>query len=306
MADVKEIKSVEIASFTLMTAGIQSILAFIGALLMLLFFGILGAVIPVFGAAIAWLGVAIVIAYPISVFFIGIAVNFYSAFLYNNLVSRLGGIKLAMDGNDVIQIPVVSFALILAVINAIWAFIIGLFLAAAMAPLTSFLSSLIPLISQAFVNSTNMTGITMPTGAAVGAIGIFEALFLIIGMPIMAFIVGFIFNALAALFYNFIATKVSKIKLEFTAISGKLHELKSIPVIPAAIAVAVIMAIFGLIFGLINLISLSAQGYAITGLMVLISDIIVYFILYFIIAALAAFFYNILVPRIGGFKLELE
>lgn len=306
MVDVKEIKSVKLAPFTLMTSSIQAILAFIAAILLLALFGIVGALMPTFGAAVTWLGVAIVIIYPISAFFVGVAVNFYSAFLYNSLVSRLGGIKLGIDGSDVMEIPIVSFALILAAIHAIWAFIVGIFLAAILAPTTSFLSSLIPLISQAVVNATNMTGVVMPTGAVIRTVGVVEALFLIIGLPILAFIGFFIFYALAAIFYNFIATKVSKIKLEFAAISGTLHELKSIPVIPAALAVAVIMAIFGLIRGIIMLILFSASGFPLTGVITLIVDIIVYFIEFFVIAALAALIYNYLAPRIGGFKLDLE
>ncbi|MCE5214037.1 MAG: hypothetical protein LLF83_04880 [Methanobacterium sp.] len=306
MADVKEVKSVKIAPFTLMTAGVQSILAFIGAILLLLFLSLLGAFMPTFGATMAWLGVAIVIIYPIAVFFIGIAVYFYSAFLYNSLVSRLGGIKLAMEGSNLMEIPIVNFALILAVIQAIWAFIVGLFLAALLAPTTSFLGSLVPLVSQAVVNATNMTGVVMPTGAVIRSIGVVEALFLIIGLPIIVFIGSFILYALVAIFYNFIVTKVSKIKLEFAAISGTLHELKSIPIIPAALAIGVLMAVFGLIRGIIYLILFSAAGYPLAGVSNLIFDVIFGFVVYFIIAALGAFFYNYLAPKIGGWKLNLE
>jgi len=306
MVDIKEIKSIKLAPFTLMSSAVSSILAFIGAILYLILFSILGAFMPTFGASLAWLGVALVIILPISAFFIGIATNFYSAFVYNKLVPRLGGVKLGMDGSDVVEVPILNFALILAAIETIWAFIIGLFLAAAMTPLTSFLSALIPAMSQAVANATNTTGAAMPTGDIVGAIGVFGALFLIIGLPIIVFVVGFIGHALAAFFYNAIATKVAKIKLEFAAVSGTTFELKTIPVVPVALAIAVVMTIFGLIMGLINLISLSAQGYAVAGIMVLIYDIVMYFIQYFIIAALAAFIYNFLVPRIGGIELDLE
>ncbi|MGV8143584.1 MAG: hypothetical protein ACP5OJ_03100 [Methanothermobacter sp.] len=306
MVNIKEIKSVNITPFTLMTATINAVLAFIAAIVYLILFGIVGAFLPNFGASLALLGVALIIILPISAFFIGLTTNFFSAFLYNGLVSRVGGVKLGLDGSDLTEIPVVSFSLILAVIEAIWAFIIGLFLAALVVPFASFMSSAIPLISQEIANASNMTGTTVPTGSAVGVAGAVGALILIIGLPITVFIVGFIGHALTAIFYNYIATKAAKIKLEFAAIAESLHELKSIPVVPAALAVSIVMAIWGLIFGIISLIGLSAQGYALSGVITLVSDIVRNFIMYFIITALVAIIYNYLAPKIGGIKLNLE
>lgn len=301
-----EIKSVKLAPFTLMSSTVHAILALIAAIIMLILFSIVGAFFPNIGAAIALMGVAMIIIYPIAVFFIGLSTQFFSAFLYNTLVPRLSGIKLELEGSDVTAIPVVPFALILAAIEAIWAFIFGLFLAAAIAPITALISGSIPVVSQVIANATNATGAAMPTGAAVGAFGVISALLLIIALPIAVFVIGFIANALTAIFYNFIATKVSKIKLEFAAVSDTLHELKSIPVVPAALSIAVVFTIWGLINGIINLIQYSAMGDAVTGVGSLIGNIIGNFILYFIIVALAAFFYNFLVPRIGGIKLDLE
>ena len=301
-----EIKSIKLAPFTLMSSTVQAILALIAAIIMLLFFGIAGAFFPNIGAAIALIGVAIVIIYPIAAFFIGLTTNFFTAFLYNTLVPRLGGVKLEMAGNDVTEVPIVPFSLILAAIEAIWAFIFGLFLAAAIAPITALISGSIPLVSEAIANATNTTGAALPTGAAVGAFGVISALILIIALPIFVFIVGFIGHALAAIFYNYAATKVAAIKLEFVAISETLHELKTIPPIPAALAVAVVFTIFGAIQGIFNLISASAGGDPTSGAIALVVDIVGNFIMYFIIVALGAFIYNFLVPRIGGIKLDLE
>jgi hypothetical protein len=301
-----EIKSIELAPFTLMSSSVQAILAFIMAIIMLIVFSIAGAVIPQIGAAIALIGVAMIVIYPISAFFIGITANFFTAFLYNALVSRLGGVKLELEGNDITAIPVVPFALILSVIEAIWAFIIGLFLAAAAAPIIALLSSSIPVISQAIANATNTTGAAMPTGAALGSAGVVGALLLIIGLPIAVFIFGFIGHALAAIFYNYIATRAANLKLEFAKVSDTLHELKTIPVVPAALSIAIVFTIFGLIQGIIRLISFSAAGDATAGVVALISDIIGNFIMYFIFVALAAWIYNFLVPKIGGIKLDLE
>ena len=313
MADIKEIKSVKLAPFALMSSTIQAILAFIAAVIILLVFGAVALLLPqltIFGAVITAIGVALIIIYPISAFFINLSTSFFSALLYNALVPRLGGIKLGLEGEDVTEIPVMS-----------------LFLAASLAPITALLSSSIPVISRAIVtaiNSTNITNITnstnltnltnashitnatIPTGAAVGTAGIVGALLLIIGLPILVFIVGFIVNALAAIFYNYLATKVAKVKLSFAAISGTLYELKSIPVVPTALSIAVVFAIFGLLQGLEQLIALSAVGKPLGGIEALIFDIVRSFVMYFIIVALAAIFYNYLAPRIGGIKLNLK
>jgi len=318
MVEIKEIKSVKLAPFALMTSSINAIIAFIAAIIILIVFGTVAALIPqasIFGAVITAVGLALIIIYPISSFFINLSTSFFSALLYNTLVPRLGGIKLGLEGDDVTEIPVISFALILASIEAIWAFIIGLFLAAALAPITALLSSSIPVISQGIVNAlnstnftnvTNISNITIPNGSAVGAIGIIGALFLIIGVPILVFVLGFIVNALAAIFYNYLATRVSKVKLNFAAISGTLYELKSIPPVPTALALAVVFAIFGFLQGLGRLIALSAAGNPLGGVGALIGSIIYAFVMYFIIVALAAIFYNYLAPRIGGIKLNLE
>ncbi len=309
MVDVKEIKSVKLAPFTLMSSSIHAILAFIAAIITLIAFGIIAALMPqasVFGSVITSTGVALLIIYPIAAFFIYLAASFFSILLYNGLVPRLGGIKLELEGNEVTQIPVVSFALILAAIEAIWAFIIGLFLAASIAPVITALSSSIPVVSQAIANATNATGTMIPTGQAVAAGGAVLAVVLIIGLPIMAFIGGFIVNALAAIFYNYIATKVSKIQLNFDAFTGTLKNLTSIPVVPTSLAVAVVFTIFGLLVGLRDLILLSANGNIGGGVGALIGSIIGYFILYFIITALIAIFYNALAPRIGAVELEIE
>lgn len=306
MVSIKEIRSLNLAPFTLMTSTINAVLAFIAAIIYLVIFSIIGAFLPNFGASLAWFGVSLIIILPIAAFFMGIATNFFSVILYNGLVPRLGGVKLGLEGSDVTEIPVVSFALILAAIEAIWAFIIGLFMAAALVPFTTFMSSAIPLISQGIANATNLTGVAMPTGSVMGAVGVIGALFLIIGLPIAVFIIGFIGHALIAIFYNYIATRAAKIKLEFVAIAESLHELKSIPVVPVALAVSIVMAIFGLIFGLANLISLSAQGNVVAGVIALIYAIVRFFIQYFIIAALVALIYNYLAPKIGGIKLNLE
>jgi len=299
MANVVEIKNAKIVPFTLMSSSISAILAFIGGILFAIMAGILVALLPApLGGLLAGLGVAAIIAYPILTFLTGLWVVFLSVLLYNLLVPRVGGVKLAMEENKVASIPIVPFALILSIIGAIWAFIIGLILATGIAPLAGLIGTAIPLIA----NATN----TSFTGAAFGAGTAILYLFLIIGLPIIVFISGFISNALFAIFYNYIAVRAAKIQLNFTAVTGAWNELTSIPIIPAALALAVVSAIFGLLSGLGNFATLAGQGQAAAGFGALIGAIIGNFIWTFIVVAIGAWLYNFLAPRIGAVKLELE
>ena len=283
MIDVKEIKSVKLTPFTKMSATIYGVLGFIAALVMLIALTIMQAagVMPQLGQfnVVTGLGIPIIILFPIGAFFSTIVISFFSALLYNALVPRLGGIKLELENNGVEKIPVISFALILAAIGAIWAFIVGLVLAAVISPLFSLISTL-PEAANITANFTNATGAAIPSGAGFGAIGTIITVLLIIALPIMVFVFGFIWNALFAIFYNYIVTRVAKINLEFAAISGNLH-----------LAVALVYAILGVISGI------ASGNYG---------EFISNFVIYFIETALIAILYNYLAPKIGSIKLNLE
>jgi hypothetical protein len=294
MIDVKEIKSVKLTPFTRMSASIYGILGFIAAVVMFFVLIIVQAagVIPQLGQfnLVTGVGVPLIVLIPIGAFFSTIVVSFFSVMLYNALVPRLGGVKLELEGNEVEKIPVISFSLILSAIGAIWAFIAGLVLAAVISPVFSLISAM-PATANITANFTNATGATLPTGFEFGAFGAIVTLLLIIGLPIMVFVFGFIWNALFAIFYNYLVTRVAKIQLEFSQITGNLHELKHIPVLPTALAVAIVFALLGVISGILS------GNYG---------EFISNFIVYFIETALIAVLYNYLAPKIGSIKLNLE
>jgi hypothetical protein len=294
MVDVKEIKSIKLTPFTKMSASIYGIMGLIAAIALFIALVIIQAtgVISQLGQfnLVTGLGVPLIILLPIGAFFATITVSFFSVLLYNTLVPRIGGIKLEINGNDVENIPVVSFALILSAIGAIWAFIIGLVLAAVVSPLFSLIGTL-PEAANITANFTNVTGAALPSGVDFGAVGVIVTLLLIIGLPILVFVFGFIWNALFAIFYNYLVTRVAKIKLEFASISGTLNELKHIPVLQTALAVALVYAILGIIFGILS------KNY---------TEFLTNFVQYFIQTALIAILYNYLAPRIGSIKLNLE
>jgi hypothetical protein len=305
MVDVKEIKSIELVPFTLMTSSIGAILALIYAIILLITLGALAAFIPTAGLIFASLGISMIVLYPIGTFLVYITLSFVTALIYNMLVPRLGGIKLGLEGDEVRSVPVVSFALIMAGVAAVWAFIIGLLLAALIVPVTTLVSTIIPLVSSIAANATNLTPATLPTGSVVGTGGVVIAVLLIIALPILVFVFGFIGHALAAIFYNFIIPRVGGVKLLF-APAGTNHEITSIPVVAASLALASVAVIFGIIYGIIGLINGLAAGNASMGVGSLIGNIIGSFIGTFIMVALVTIFYNYLAPRIGGVQLGLE
>lgn len=311
MINTKEIRSIKLASFTKITASIYGVLGFIAALVMLAALiiiqatGVIPQLAPQWGQFnfITGLGIPLLIILPISAFFITIIVSLFSVMLYNALVPKLGGIKLELDGEDVVKIPVIAFSLILSTIGAIWAFIIGLLTSALVAPLlsvinTSSIAANTPFITTSTysittnitTNLTNTTGTNIPDGTF-GTAGIILAFLLVIGLPILVFVFVFISNALFALFYNYIVTRVAKIKLKFVNITESLHELKHIPVIPTALAVALVYALLGIISGILD------GNYG---------EFISNFVLYFIETALFAILYNYLAPKIGSIKINMK
>ena len=326
MVDVKEIKSIELVPFTLMTSSVGAIIGLIYAILLLITFGALAAFLPGAALIFASLGISMIILYPIGTFIVYTALAFITALIYNMLVPRLGGVKLGLEGDQVTSLPVMSFALILSAVGAIWAFIIGLLLTAVILPLTTIISTVIPLASQLFagvinnatsilsmsnatgnltVNATNLTAANLPNGSAVGTGGVILALMLIIALPIAVFIIGFIGNALTAIFYNAIIPRVGGLRLLLTP-AGTANEITNIPVVAASLALAAVALIFGIIVGIIGLISMAVAGNAVAGVETLIFDIIRYFLGTFIMVAIITIIYNFLAPRIGGIQLGLK
>ncbi len=321
MVDVKEIKSIEPVPFTVMTASISAIIGFIYAIILLIAFGTLAAFLPGAALIFASLGISMIILYPIGAFLVYTTLSFITTLIYNMLVPRLGGVKLGLEGDQVTSLPVVPFALILSAVAAVWALIMGLLLTAVILPLTTIVSTIIPLVMQlgvavvnnatAFlsmsnatnlsVNATNFTAANLPNGSAVGTGGVVLALMLIIGLPIAVFIGGFIASALGAIFYNFMIPRVGGIRL-MLAPAGTAHEITSVPVVAASLAIASVALIFGIIIGIVQLITIAAAGNAVLGIEVFIYDILRYFIGTFIMVAIITIIYNFRHQELADFS----
>lgn len=97
-------------------------------------------------------------------------------------------------------IPVISFALIIAIVLAITMLLIGII----MALLGTSMYSMMPAL----------TVIPMMDDFNHMFVGGMSVLYFIIVMPIMVFICGFLITALATIIYNLIAPRIGGIKLE--------------------------------------------------------------------------------------------
>jgi hypothetical protein len=103
------------------------------------------------------------------------------------------------DIKEIKGIPVISFALIFAIVLAITMFVVGIVMVLLRYPMYTMMHYL------------NVTPINGFHPVFVGSI--FPVYFIVV-MPIMVFIFGFLVTALATIIYNFIAPKIGGIKLE--------------------------------------------------------------------------------------------
>jgi hypothetical protein len=314
ISNIKEIKSIKLTSFTRIASSTAVILVFIYSVMILIISRLVTIFIPqlgTFSEIINGMGVASVVILPITAYFLIMGVSFFSGLLYNRMASRLCGIKLGLDNNEITKIPVRAFSLIIASIEAIWVLIIGLFLAAAIIPFTNIIILIINFIASAVERSIDVSGATLLINTVLGTNGVTLTIILIVGLPVLAFVSGLISNGLFAIFYNYIATKIIRMQLDIELISGTLHEIKSLPVVAAAAPLSgAVFGAFGVIMGLITLLSLAVTGNPSVGnlindLTIIILNGLSYFLGYFLIFALIAVIYNFLAPKIGGIRLEM-
>lgn len=298
MFEVKDIKSIKIVPYTLMSSSISAILAFIYAIIIMIVFGIMGLVVPgINGTLIATFAIAVLLILPVGSFVLGIVQSFLIALIYNILVPRLGAIKLGFeDLKEIKNIPVVPVSLMIAAIVGILTFIAMLIIG----PILT-----ISLQGAALAANTAAPGV--PGLSNIGALGILGLLILVIGVPIAIFIMVFIGTAIITFLYNLLAPKIGGIQFNFGNAVSNVFEIESIPAVPFALITAVVLTIFNLIIRLIVFVIAVASGLSLAEqLITLVVGVLVYLVIGFIIYAITAILYNYLRPKIGGIKLEIE
>lgn len=277
MVSVKEFKSIDLASFTIISTGISVLFAAIVAIALSVVFiasGDIGTLIYIIPTII------------VGAFMIGIYRYFSEGLFFNLLSEKLKNIKISLNGGEMVKISPTETATITATIATIQMLLVYL---------VSIL--ILPLILSTIVQSL------MLAGQQVLAYELYQLMFLItqpttaLMFIIGTFVITFVFILIAIFIYNLLASKGRGIVFELSDENG-MTVIDSINMMNFAINIAIIGGVLSLITGIISLIS---GGNAIT----LITSVITSIISGFVSAALISIFYNFLAPKIGKIKLEL-
>ncbi|WP_298523547.1 hypothetical protein [uncultured Methanobrevibacter sp.] len=280
MVSVKELKSIDLASFTIISTGIALMFSIISAILLTIVIGITSP--SAIGASIYIITTIIVGTLMYSIYN-----SFFQGFLYNTLAKKMNTIKIAFkDEKEIIKISTTETAIIISMIITIQTILIYL--------VSVFL---LPLLLSSVVQTL------MYSGQSMLAYSIYQFMMLLsqpmtIAMIIFGtFIISFIFILLGCYIYNILANSGRGAVVSLSK-EGNLTAIDSIDVLKFAIIFAVISCVLNLILGIIALISggnfASIIGSVIGGL-----------IAGFVEGALLAVFYNFLAPKLGKLKLEL-
>lgn len=299
MEESKEIKSVSIVPFTLMSSLISAVLGLLYALIFILTLGVVAIFVPSISSSIAGIlftsAVAIILILPVSSFLLSIFSSFILVLTYNLLVPRIGDIKLKMrDMKEVRSVEVIPLSLMLSTLYTILSFIIMLIVA-----------PILVLVIQ-FAALSAISTSTLPELGGIGALGIIGIIVMVIGIPLLVFISTFICIAIMALLYNFLTPKIGGIRLKFSTVTDNLFEIKKIKPVPLALILAVVSTILNFLFSIPSIIMYFAMGKPLMAIGFLLWNTAGTFIVVFIIYGIVALLYNFLRSAIGGVELELD
>lgn len=281
MTSIKELKSIELSSFTIITTGIAVLFSIITSIVLVIGIGI---------ASPSAIGTSI---YIICTIIVGTLMYttynaFCQGFLYNTLTKKLNAIQIELkDNKEIIKVSTTQTAIIISMITTIQ--VILLYLVSVF---------IFPLLLNTIIQTL------MFSGQEAIAYSLFQFLMLLtqpttVAMIIFGtFIISFVFVLIGCLIYNFIANtgRGAVVNLsqenDFTAID-------SIDVLKFSI-------VFGIIGGVLNLISIIFSfSSGNVNIIALIGNAIGGFIIAFVNVALLAVFYNFLAPKLGKLKIEL-
>lgn len=304
MKTMKELKSIKIVPYTLMNAALNAVWGFIFAIIFLILGGFLATIISgtelaPFAGAIVGVSVAGLVVFPVGSFLLSIVPSFLQSFIYNLLVPKLGGIKIELEEMaEILKAEVVPFALIVAAVLAI----IQLLYELVASPLQAVFFELIGGITTAFAGQAEIPA-ELPAMFQTGALG---AVLNIVISPILTFISVFIAMAILAALYNLLAPKLGGIKVEFAQMADNYFGVENVNPVSIGLILGAISGVIGLIIGIIFLLIVAIGGAAVEGIIILLALSIGAFVGSFIVYAITAFIYNLLAPRIGSYKIQLE
>lgn len=279
MTSVKELKSIDLSSFTTIMTGINVLIGVFTALIVTV---IIAASSP------GNIGISLYIIPTIIVisFISGIYQNFSNGLFYNFLATKLRNINLAFDEKKLVKISTTETAIIIATITLIQ--VVLLYLASVF---------ILPLVLNATIQ-TLMFG-----GQELVAYNLYQIM-VILSQPVTiimiifgSFIITFVFTLIGICIYNILAPKGRAIVLELSE-ENDMTVIESVDILSFSIIIAIISAILNLISGIIML---TGSGSVSTIAINVFSNLIIGFLA----AAITAAGYNLLAPKLGKLKLEL-
>lgn len=281
----RNLVSINESSITGIGAVVATILSLIGFLVFSIAIGL-----PILSLS----GISLILAFVFLSLILGIAHYFGASYLYNYLIKKLKDVtvEITEDGN-VNKVSVVSFALIVAIIQAIIVFV----------------------FTPVFIQFTSlMAQLLFQTLLLSGAAEQAQSLFIIVSIlinpqnivlfPIITFIGTFISLAIGTSVYNLISPKIGGLKLALSEYSHST-QIDSISPLSTSLIFSIIGVVAGLIISIILAIFMIVNGGEVPVQIILVL-IVGSFIGTFISVIIASGLYNSLSPSIGKIRVKLK
>ena len=280
MSGFKELKSVDLASYTIISTAIAVLFSIISSIVLVIAIGIASP--QAMSGAIFIISTLIVGTLMYTVYN-----AFCQGYLYNILTQKLNSIKIAFrDDKEIVKVSTIETAIVISMITTIQ--VILLYLVSVF---------VFPLLLNSLIQTL------MYSGQQLMAFSIYQFMMLLsqpvtIAMIIFGtFVITFVFVLLGCYIYNILAG-TGRGAIVNLSNEDNMTAIDSIDVLKLAIVFAVVGGVLNLILALITLIS---GG----DVMTLIINVIVGFVGAFVNGVLMAIFYNFLAPKLGKLKLEL-
>jgi hypothetical protein len=280
MSEFKELRSIELSSFTTITTGIAVLFSIIAAIIFSIYFAL---IVPNGAGIIIYLIPTIIVG----TFMCTIYNAFCEGLIYNLLAKKLKTIAVEIkDGKEIVKISTTETAMMFSIILTIQVILIYL---------VSVL--ILPLILTALMQTL------MYSGQQAVAYSLYQLLIIIsqpttIGIFIFGtFIISFVFVLLGTYIYNILGKNGRGVILNLSNENG-FTAIDSIDGLKFAIVAAIIGGVLNLILAIIMIISGMPMPTAV-------GNVLGGFVGGFIEAYLVAIFYNFLAPKLGKLKIEL-
>lgn len=280
MSDFKELRSIELTSFTAITAGISVLFSIIAAVILSIGISLL---VPNGSSIIIYLIPTVIVGS----FMFTIYSSFSEGLFYNLLARKLKTVAVELkDGKEIVKISTTETAMMVSIILTIQVILIYL----------------VSVLILPLLLSTAMQTL-LYSGQQVIAYEIYQLL-VFISQPVTiaififgTFIISFVFILMGTYIYNILAKSGRGVVLSLSNENG-LTAIDSVDSLRLAIVFAIISAVLNLVTGIIMIISgaplTTGAGNFLGGL-----------VGGFISAYLMGLFYNFLAPKLGKLKLEL-